>query len=39
MVLGKRNGAAFSAGPKADHRATYVHALIHAKPWVDERTR
>ncbi|MEN9762188.1 MAG: hypothetical protein RI906_2014 [Pseudomonadota bacterium] len=39
MVLGKRNGEAFSAGPKADHRATYVHALIHAKPWVDERTR
>jgi pimeloyl-ACP methyl ester carboxylesterase len=38
-VLGKRNGEAFSAGAQADHRATYVYALIHAKPWVDERTR
>lgn len=38
-ILGKTNGEAFSAGSDADHRATYVHALIHAKPWVDQHVR
>lgn len=35
-ILGKRNAQALSAGPDADHRATYVHALIDAKPWIDQ---
>jgi pimeloyl-ACP methyl ester carboxylesterase len=34
-MLGKQNGEAFSAGADADHRATYVHALIDLKPWFD----
>ncbi len=38
-VLGKRNGEAFSAGAQADHRATYAYSLIHAKQWMDERTK
>jgi pimeloyl-ACP methyl ester carboxylesterase len=38
-VLGKRNGEAFSAGAHADHRATYAYSLIHAKQWMDERTK
>lgn len=35
-ILGKRNAEAISAGPDADHRSTFVHALIHAKPWIDQ---
>lgn len=38
-ILGKTNGEAFSAGDDADHRATYVYALIHAKPWLDQLVR
>lgn len=38
-VLGKRNGEAVNAGDQADHRVTYVHALIDAKPWIDERMK
>lgn len=33
--LGKTDAEAFSAGATADHRATYVHALIDGKPWID----
>ncbi len=35
QLLGKQNGEAFSAGENADHRATYVHAVIDLKPWFD----
>lgn len=38
-LLGKPNGEAFNAGDDADHRATYIHALIHAKPWIDQQVR
>ena len=38
-ILGKTNGEGFSAGDDADHRATYVYALIHAKPWFDQWVR
>jgi pimeloyl-ACP methyl ester carboxylesterase len=38
-ILGKRNGEVRSAGNDADHRATYVHALIDAKPWMDEQVK
>lgn len=34
-ALGKMNGSYYSAGDKADHRATYVFAVIDAKPWFD----
>lgn len=34
-LLGKKNGASFSAGENADHRATYIYALIDLKPWFD----
>lgn len=34
-LLGKQNGEALSAGENADHRATYVHAVIDLKPWFD----
>lgn len=37
QTLGKRNGEALSAGADADHRDTFVHALIDAKPWVDRQ--
>lgn len=33
--LGKKNGAAISAGEDADHRNTYVFAVIDLKPWFD----
>ena len=33
--LGKTDAEALSAGATADHRATYVHALIDGKPWID----
>jgi hypothetical protein len=33
--LGKQNGETFNAGEKADHRDTYIHALIEVKPWFD----
>jgi pimeloyl-ACP methyl ester carboxylesterase len=33
--LGKKNGETFNAGEKADHRDTYIHALIEVKPWFD----
>jgi hypothetical protein len=33
--LGKQNGESFNAGEKADHRDTYIHALIEVKPWFD----
>jgi hypothetical protein len=36
-TLGKRNGDALSAGDDADHRDTFVHALIDAKPWIDRQ--
>ena len=39
MILGKRNGEIRTAGEDADHRATYVHALIDAKPWVDTQVQ
>jgi pimeloyl-ACP methyl ester carboxylesterase len=35
QAMGKTNGATFSAGPKADHRNTYIYELIDAKPWFD----
>ncbi len=38
-VLGKDNGQTLSAGDNADHRVTYVHALIDAKPWIDSLMR
>lgn len=34
-TLGKKNAEALSTGADADHRATYVHALIDALPWVN----
>jgi len=37
QALGKRNGEALSAGADADHRDTFVHALIDAKPWIDQQ--
>ena len=39
ILLGKRNGEVRSAGNDADHRATYVHALIDAKPWMDDQVK
>ena len=38
-VLGKSNGQTIGAGENADHRVTYVHALIDAKPWIDSLMR
>jgi pimeloyl-ACP methyl ester carboxylesterase len=32
--LGKTDAEAFSAGATADHRATYVHALLDSAPWI-----
>jgi hypothetical protein len=32
-LLGKTNGQAINAGEKADHRNTYVYALIDVLPW------
>jgi hypothetical protein len=32
-LLGKTNGESFNAGEKADHRNTYIQALIEAEPW------
>ena len=34
-LLGKENGEAISAGEDADHRNTYVFAVIDLKPWFD----
>lgn len=34
-LLGKKNGQAINAGDNADHRATYIYALIDCKPWFD----
>lgn len=34
-LLGKQNGEALSAGENADHRATYVYAVIDLKSWFD----
>lgn len=34
-VLGKKNGMAINAGENADHRATFVFAVIDFKPWFD----
>lgn len=34
-LLGKKNGAAFSAGENADHRATFIYSIIDLKPWFD----
>ena len=34
-LLGCGPTTAVSAGPKADHRATFVYSVIHAKPWFD----
>ena len=33
--LGKTDAQAFSAGDMADHRATYIHALLDGAPWID----
>lgn len=33
--LGKTDAQAFSAGDMADHRATYIHALLDSAPWID----
>ncbi|WP_438944849.1 hypothetical protein [Sediminibacterium sp.] len=35
VLGGGSNTKAVSAGPKADHRATYIYSLIHVKPWFD----
>lgn len=32
-LLGKTNGQAINAGEKADHRNTYIQALIEVEPW------
>lgn len=34
-LIGKKNGEAFSAGEDADHRNTYVFAVIEVKTWFD----
>ena len=34
-LMGSGDTHAISAGAKADHRATYVYSVIHAKPWFD----
>lgn len=34
-LLGVTSTRSESAGPKADHRATYVYAVIKMKPWFD----
>ena len=34
-VLGVKTVKAENAGPKADHRCTYVYSLIHSKPFYD----
>ena len=34
-LLGKKNGEAINAGDDADHRATYVYAVINVLPWFD----
>ena len=34
-MLGSNTTFAVSAGPKADHRATYVTSVIKLKPWFD----
>ncbi len=34
-LFGSNTTRAESAGPIADHRATYIYSLIHAKPWFD----
>jgi hypothetical protein len=34
-LFGTTTTRAESAGAKADHRATYVYSVIHAKPWFD----
>jgi hypothetical protein len=39
QTLGKQNGQALSAGADADHRDTFVHALIDAKPWIDQQVK
>lgn len=35
VLGGGSNTKAISAGPKADHRATYIYSVIHVKPWFD----
>jgi len=34
-LLGKNDIQAISSGANADHRCTYIYALINAKPWID----
>ncbi len=34
-LLGKTNGQSFNAGDNADHRNTYVQALIEVEPWFE----
>lgn len=34
-LLGKENGRSISAGENADHRSTFVFAVIDLKPWFD----
>jgi len=34
-LLGKTNGESFNAGENADHRNTYVYALIETLPWYE----
>ena len=33
--IGCTTTVAVTAGSRADHRATYIYSLIHAKPWFD----
>lgn len=34
-ILGAKDTLAIDAGDQADHRATYVYSLIHAKEWFE----
>jgi pimeloyl-ACP methyl ester carboxylesterase len=34
-LLGKTNGQSFNAGDNADHRNTYIQALIEVEPWFE----
>lgn len=37
--LGKTDAEAFSAGATADHRATYIRALLDGAPWIDAEVK
>jgi hypothetical protein len=34
-TIGKQDAQSFSAGDRADHRATYIESILDAKSWVD----